>query len=153
MALVVKYSDNIHKGFANSLSIVLCGFIESYIFPNSFQINNTFSFGSLLVIISSLSFVAITNRFSMFNFALVASKEGDKLDQDLTSSGHQDSMWNRTYTFISAGPQQQLLQGFYQRLSYNISGKPSKDKDEGTLLHGALDHAHGDRDVRASSEP
>ncbi len=149
---MVKYSDNIHKGFANSLSIVLCGFIESYIFPNSFQVNSTFSIGSLLVIISSLSFVAITNRFSMLPNALVVSKEGDKLDHDLSSSVPRESIWSNIHAFISVDPLQQLLHGFYQRLSYNISGKPSKDKDEGTPAHGGLDHvhAHSDRDMIAS---
>ncbi|VDN55614.1 unnamed protein product [Dracunculus medinensis] len=52
IALVVKYADNILKGFAVSLSIILSSFI-SYWFLNDFQPTLTFVTGATIVIIST----------------------------------------------------------------------------------------------------
>lgn len=65
IALVVKTSDNIHKGFASALAIILSGFIESYLFPNSFSINLFFMLGSLFVVLSSFMFVVISSNSSI----------------------------------------------------------------------------------------
>lgn len=50
VAVVVKYADNILKGFATSLAIVLSCMVSIYLF--SFQLTLQFSFGTILVIIS-----------------------------------------------------------------------------------------------------
>lgn len=62
VALVVKYADNIHKGFASAIAIVLSGLLESRLFPHSFDINMVFIIGSALVLLSSIIFVLITRR-------------------------------------------------------------------------------------------
>lgn len=50
VAVVVKYADNILKGFATSLAIVLSCMVSIYLF--SFQLTLQFTFGTILVIIS-----------------------------------------------------------------------------------------------------
>lgn len=57
---MVKFSDNIHKGFGASLSIVFANLIDSYIF-NDTTINFKFSLGSILVIGSSLIYFYFTS--------------------------------------------------------------------------------------------
>lgn len=52
IALVVKYADNILKGFAVSLSIILSSFI-SYWFLNDFQPSIAFVVGATVVIVST----------------------------------------------------------------------------------------------------
>lgn len=56
IALVVKYSDNIHKGYGASISIVLATSINSVLF-HDVNINSTFAMGSLLVFLSSYAYV------------------------------------------------------------------------------------------------
>ena len=48
VAVVVKYADNILKGFATSLAIIVSCFVSVYFF--SFQLNLQFVFGAGLVI-------------------------------------------------------------------------------------------------------
>ena len=48
VAVVVKYADNILKGFATSLAIILSCFVSVFFF--SFQLNLQFIFGAGLVI-------------------------------------------------------------------------------------------------------
>lgn len=50
VAVVVKYADNILKGFATSLAIVLSCVVSIYLF--SFELTLQFAFGTLLVIAS-----------------------------------------------------------------------------------------------------
>ena len=50
VAVVVKYADNILKGFATSLAIVLSCIVSIYLF--SFQLTIQFSLGTIFVIIS-----------------------------------------------------------------------------------------------------
>jgi UDP-sugar transporter A1/2/3 len=52
IALVVKYADNILKGFAVSLSILLSSFI-SWWFLNDFEPSLAFTFGASIVILST----------------------------------------------------------------------------------------------------
>ncbi|KAI9261131.1 nucleotide-sugar transporter-domain-containing protein [Sporodiniella umbellata] len=51
VAIVVKYADNILKGFATSLSIIVSGIISIYLF--NFQPSGVFIFGALIVMTSS----------------------------------------------------------------------------------------------------
>jgi hypothetical protein len=60
--MVVRYADNIYKGFATALAIVLSGLIESRIFPNSFLINTIFLAGATLVFASSVMFSVVSRR-------------------------------------------------------------------------------------------
>lgn len=50
VAVVVKYADNILKGFATSLAIVLSCIVSIYLF--GFELTLQFTFGTILVIIS-----------------------------------------------------------------------------------------------------
>lgn len=61
VALVVKYADNIYKGFAASASIVLACLLDVTIFGETI-INEAFSVGSFLVIASSAVFGLISSR-------------------------------------------------------------------------------------------
>ncbi|ORY91905.1 nucleotide-sugar transporter-domain-containing protein [Syncephalastrum racemosum] len=51
VAIVVKYADNILKGFATSLSIIVSGVISFYLF--NFQPTSPFVFGAIIVMVSS----------------------------------------------------------------------------------------------------
>ncbi|KAG0323378.1 hypothetical protein BGZ99_002795 [Dissophora globulifera] len=51
VAIVVKYADNILKGFATSLSIIISGFISVYFFD--FEPSLQFQLGTLVVIMST----------------------------------------------------------------------------------------------------
>lgn len=50
VAVVVKYADNILKGFATSLAIVLSCIVSIYLF--NFELTTQFAFGTILVIVS-----------------------------------------------------------------------------------------------------
>lgn len=47
-----RYADNILKGFANSISIILTGLI-SYLFMGDFVLSGFFVVGSILVVIAT----------------------------------------------------------------------------------------------------
>ena len=48
MAMVIKYADNILKGFATSLSIILSSILSVFLFD--YNITLMFTFGGVLVI-------------------------------------------------------------------------------------------------------
>jgi len=56
VAMVVKYADNIMKGFATAISIILCGVTSAYYF--AFQPNYLFLVGSTLVLIATFVYSA-----------------------------------------------------------------------------------------------
>ncbi|CAO3632921.1 unnamed protein product [Cunninghamella blakesleeana] len=63
VAIVVKYADNILKGFATSLSIIVSGVISFYLF--NFQPTLPFIFGAFIVMISSYLYgIDFSKRFS-----------------------------------------------------------------------------------------
>ncbi|CAG8596033.1 4679_t:CDS:2 [Paraglomus brasilianum] len=51
VAIVVKYADNILKGFATSLSIIISGIISSYFFD--FHPSSQFTIGAMIVMVST----------------------------------------------------------------------------------------------------
>jgi hypothetical protein len=53
--LVVKYADNIHKGFSASIAIVIASVIDYFLF-NDTEMNLRFAMGSFLVILSSIGY-------------------------------------------------------------------------------------------------
>ena len=53
VAMVVKYSDNILKGFATSISIIVSCIVSKFIFH--FQVNYLFIFGASLVLMGKNS--------------------------------------------------------------------------------------------------
>lgn len=59
VALVVKYADNIHKGFGYAASIIISNTIDAYLF-NDTTINTTYTMGSLVVIVTCWSFVSFS---------------------------------------------------------------------------------------------
>ncbi|KAL9541704.1 hypothetical protein MBANPS3_008966 [Mucor bainieri] len=62
VAIVVKYADNILKGFATSLSIIVSGIISIYLF--SFQPSGVFIAGAMIVMASSYLYgIDFSKRF------------------------------------------------------------------------------------------
>jgi Nucleotide-sugar transporter len=61
VALVVKYSDNIHKGFASSLSVVISGIADMFLFKD-ISIDQSFMTGTFIVLASCTVFVWHTVR-------------------------------------------------------------------------------------------
>jgi UDP-sugar transporter A1/2/3 len=55
VAVVVKYADNVLKGFATSLSILLSAVVSMIMF-NDIDINAAFSAGALVVLLSVFFF-------------------------------------------------------------------------------------------------
>jgi solute carrier family 35 (UDP-sugar transporter), member A1/2/3 len=55
VAVVVKYADNVLKGFATSLSILISAFVSSYLFGDV-DINKAFLFGCIVVLASVFAF-------------------------------------------------------------------------------------------------
>lgn len=63
VAIVVKYADNILKGFATSLSIIVSGVISIYLF--NFQPSGVFIIGAFIVMTSSYLYgIDFTKRFT-----------------------------------------------------------------------------------------
>jgi hypothetical protein len=60
VALVVKYADNIYKGFGHSISIIFCNAISSVVFEDTF-VNETFMLGSFMVVFATAVYYALTN--------------------------------------------------------------------------------------------
>lgn len=54
VAMVIKYADNIAKGFATALSIVICGFVSIRLFE--FSPTDMFILGSLVVIVATMMY-------------------------------------------------------------------------------------------------
>lgn len=59
VALVVKYADNIYKGFGHSLSVVFCTTLSSFVFEDT-SINETFLLGCFIVLASSVAYASMT---------------------------------------------------------------------------------------------
>jgi hypothetical protein len=72
VALVVKYTDNIHKGFCSSIAIVIASIINYFLF-NDIEINFRFAFGSMLVVVSTLAFASLSNDAGMHGMTLPSS--------------------------------------------------------------------------------
>eukprot|EP00598_Pedospumella_elongata_P009295 CAMPEP_0185002984 /NCGR_PEP_ID=MMETSP1098-20130426/75268_1 /TAXON_ID=89044 /ORGANISM="Spumella elongata, Strain CCAP 955/1" /LENGTH=485 /DNA_ID=CAMNT_0027530573 /DNA_START=55 /DNA_END=1509 /DNA_ORIENTATION=- len=58
VALVVKYADNLYKGFGHSFSLVICSSISSILFDDT-AVNEAFLMGSFLVVASSVAFSSV----------------------------------------------------------------------------------------------
>lgn len=58
VALVVKYADNLYKGFGHAFSLVICSCVSSVLFEDT-AVNETFLTGSFLVIASSAAFSTV----------------------------------------------------------------------------------------------
>ena len=72
VAVVIKYADNILKGFAASISIVLSCTASVYLF--NFRLNPIFSLGSSMVLISTLLY-SRTENFKNSNLPLYSTLE------------------------------------------------------------------------------
>jgi hypothetical protein len=59
VALVVKYADNLYKGFGHSISLVFCNSLSSMVFEDT-SVNETFLLGSFLVLASSAAYASVT---------------------------------------------------------------------------------------------
>jgi len=58
VALVVKYSDNIYKGFVHSLSLIVCNSLSSVLFDDT-ELNASFLLGCFVVLSSSWVYLQI----------------------------------------------------------------------------------------------
>lgn len=80
MAVVVKYTDNILKGFATSVSIVICT-VFSILTEDNMSVGPKFLIGTTLVISSSI----------MYNAAGMAATEAEKCQKILPLSQNRES--------------------------------------------------------------
>jgi len=71
VALVIKYADNILKGFATSIAIIVSCLASAYLFNT--VINMVFAFGTLLVVVSVV---------------LYSYSPANKVDMQMTKSEH-----------------------------------------------------------------
>lgn len=55
---MVKYADNLYKGFGHAFSLVICSSISNVLFEDT-AVNETFLTGSFLVIASSAAFSTV----------------------------------------------------------------------------------------------
>lgn len=81
----MRYSDNIFKGFATSISVAISCVIDSYLFDDTI-LNETFCRGSLVVFLSSSAYIFITSH--KIPPTTNASKDYDKLQstEDISKS-------------------------------------------------------------------
>ena len=56
VAVVVKYADNVLKGFATSISVVLSCIVASFVFHGESQFNPLFLAGALIVCTAAFLF-------------------------------------------------------------------------------------------------
>ncbi len=89
VAVVIKYADNILKGFATALSIILCGFLSASLFD--FAPGDMFLFGSVVVIFATMMYsvpdTAFQRLFASSPAASSASSGAPTADGVSTSSG------------------------------------------------------------------
>jgi UDP-sugar transporter A1/2/3 len=62
VAIVVKYADNVLKGFATSISVVLSCVVASFIFHGESQFNPLFMAGALIVCMSAFLFSSFPRK-------------------------------------------------------------------------------------------
>lgn len=95
VAIVVKYADNLLKGFATSISIVISCLV-SYAFFGEITLSPKFVMGTFLVIFSTIMYS--TNPLELLHLLL---RSGSSLSGGLTSAGSNGS--RLPYTSSSSG--------------------------------------------------
>lgn len=77
VAMVVKYADNIHKGFASSISIMVACIIEAYAFGDTIIKYDAFFTGSLFIVLSSVIFLQQHYKYTFVDINVVRSSSAD----------------------------------------------------------------------------
>ena len=62
VAIVVKYADNVLKGFATSISVVLSCIVASFLFHGESEFNPLFFSGALIVCMSAFIFSSFPKK-------------------------------------------------------------------------------------------
>jgi hypothetical protein len=100
VALVVKYADNIHKGFANSASIIVSNSIDAYLFADT-DINYYYSMGSFIVLLACWMFSSLTSH----NGNSSGNSTHNMMKSEIDCVDHRDS----NPDLESSGAMQQLM--------------------------------------------
>jgi len=79
VAMVVKYADNIHKGFASSISIMIACVIEAYTFGETIIKYDAFFTGSLFIVICSAIFLHQHFKYNYVDTKLVRNSAIEQL--------------------------------------------------------------------------
>ena len=79
VAMVVKYADNIHKGFASSISIMIACVIEAYTFGETIIKYDAFFTGSLFIVICSAIFLHQHFKYNYVDIKLVRNSAIEQL--------------------------------------------------------------------------
>ena len=79
VAMVVKYADNIHKGFASSISIMVACVIEAYAFGETIIKYDAFFTGSLFIVLSSAIFLQQHFKYNFVDVKLVRNSNTDQV--------------------------------------------------------------------------
>lgn len=118
-ALVIKYSDNILKGFATSLSIVISFLASVALFHFSFSF--TFVLGSLVVLIATWLYNHPLKRFTIFENA-------------------ESLAWNTTQTSVESNRSSAPPFSFFKRITSSagslyslLSSSPSSDEKTSSI--------------------
>eukprot|EP01039_Chlorochromonas_danica_P006870 gene6870-7593_t len=110
LALVVKYSDNLYKGFGNSIAIVIANFFIG-LFYQDVTLNVHFALGSFLVAASSAAYYALTSNTNpttsqhstSSTVPMIVSTGGGNTNTGGTSSGIAGSGLYNLYSTAGSG--------------------------------------------------
>ncbi|KAF7338228.1 hypothetical protein MVEN_02048000 [Mycena venus] len=125
-ALVIKYSDNILKGFATSLSIVISFLASVALFD--FQITLTFVTGSLIVVFATWLYNHQPKRSESISWALFGWPEKWRSASSVRSPAV------AAYSTLSTRPSSMASSRSSSALSLNSLAKPLADDSKDSLL-------------------
>lgn len=134
MAVVVKYADNLLKGFATSISIVLSCIFSTYLSAN-FRVSTQFVFGALLVICSTIMYgTKPTSLLQYLHHEVALCAEQGELSQDKVDERERvlasDVIRRESQVYMGPSPQ-----------SHSCLGELTRDVSNWTGCEACLDMA------------